>query len=568
MSTRAGRRRAGLLIPLFSCPSTTSWGIGDIGDIRPAAQWLQLAGVRVLQLLPLNEMASGQQSPYSAISAMAIDPIFIRVPDVPEFTAAGGEAMFSADDRALLERARGAARIDFAAVRRVKQVALGASFEWFDGHEWCRDTERARQLRAFLQQEAWWIADYALFRALHEREAHRPWTEWPAGLRDREPAALAEARRTLAREILYFQYLQWLADTQWQAARRAAARSGVELFGDLPFMVDGDSADVWARQDEFSLDASVGVPPDAFSATGQDWGMPPYRWDVIAQDNFEWLRHRARRSAALFDGYRVDHLVGFYRTYSRPRGGGEPMFSPPSEPEQLALGERTLAIFREPGAEIIAEDLGTVPDFVRASLGRLDIPGFRVFRWERYWDRPAHPFRDPIDYPVVSVATSGTHDTEPMAVWWEAASAEERQAVSDLPTVQALAGNRSIAGLPYDPDVRDVLLEALFAASSELLLIAVQDVFGWQDRINEPATVTDGNWTFRLPWPIDNLTGRPHVQERTETLRAWAGRHDRLGPMVEASIEAPLPVSVDADEGARLAGNVRVSISDSKTSSE
>ena len=134
-----------------------------------------------------------------------------------------------------------------------------------------------------------------------------------------------------------------------------------ELFGDVPFMVDLHSADVWTHQEQFELDRSVGVPPDAFSATGQDWGMPPYNWDAFAKSGFVWLHDRARRSAALYDGYRVDHLVGFYRTYSRPRAGeGEPVFSPVEEDDQLALGEQVLAIFREAGSEIIAEDLGTV----------------------------------------------------------------------------------------------------------------------------------------------------------------------------------------------------------------
>ncbi|MQA29763.1 MAG: 4-alpha-glucanotransferase [Luteitalea sp.] len=535
MSTRAGRRRAGLLMPLFSCPSSTSWGIGDIGDIGPATEWLRQAGLRVLQLLPLNEMASGQQSPYSAISAMAVDPIFIRVQDVPEFAAAGGPARFTTSERRLLDRARRAPRIDFAAVRRVKQAALGAAFEWFDRHEWRRDTERARELGAFVNRESWWLDDYSLFRALHEREQRRPWTEWPDTLRQRQPQALAEARRALAREIRYYQYLQWLADTQWRQARAAATRNGVELFGDLPFMVDGDSADVWARQDEFRLDASVGVPPDAFSATGQDWGMPPYRWDVIARTEFEWLRHRARRSAALYHGYRVDHLVGFYRTYARPRGGGGASFSPEREDDQLALGERALGIFREPGAEIIAEDLGIVPDFVRASLLRLGVPGFRVFRWERNWDQPLHPFRDVSDYPSFSVAASGTHDTEPLAVWWENAEPAERQAVAALPTVVALAGRRRVEDLPYNPIVRDLLLEALFASTSELLLVTIQDVFGWRDRINEPATVNERNWTFRLPWPVDTLAAQTDVRERTGTLRAWSEKYDRLGTGVGAA---------------------------------
>ena len=174
-----GRRRAGLLIPLFSCPSTASWGIGDIGDLESLTAWMADAGLRVLQLLPLNEMAPGQQSPYSAISAMAIDPIFIRVSAVPEFEALGGEAAISPDDRDALAVVRASSRIDHAAVRRVKQSALRAAFERFVDAEWRRDTERARALRGYLSEQAWWIEDYGLFRALHAREEERPWMKWP-----------------------------------------------------------------------------------------------------------------------------------------------------------------------------------------------------------------------------------------------------------------------------------------------------------------------------------------------------------------------------------------------------
>jgi 4-alpha-glucanotransferase len=292
-------------------------------------------------------------------------------------------------------------------------------------------------------------------------------------------------------------------------------------------MVDGDSADVWARQDQFRLDASLGVPPDAFSATGQDWGMPPYKWDAIAADDFRWLRNRARRNADLYDGYRVDHLVGFYRTYSRPRNGGEPSFSPSDESDQTALGEHILTLFRESGAEIIAEDLGTVPDFVRQSIGRLGVPGFKVFRWERYWHDEGQPFRDPSSYPVVSVAASGTHDTEPVAVWWETTTEDDRKKVGALPALQAVTG-----GVPleahFDARVRDTLLEVLFASASGLLINPVQDIFGWSDRINTPAKVDDANWTFRLPWPIDRVDEHADARERQQALRSWAERHGRL----------------------------------------
>ena len=535
-----GRRRAGLLVPLFSCPSSTSWGVGDIGDIPSAAAWLSAGGQQILQLLPMNEMAPGQQSPYSAISAMAIDPIFIRVPGVTDFEALGGEPCMPPDDRAFIDRARRAPRIDYESVRRVKRRALRAAFDRFVEAEWRRDTHRGRALRMFVSEQAWWIEDYSLFRAIHAREDERPWTEWPRDLQRRDPATIDRVRRELAGEVLFYQYLQWIAASQWRDARERSR--GVSLFGDLPFMVDGDSADVWARQHQFNLDVTIGAPPDAFSASGQDWGMPLYRWDVIAAEDFRWLRERARRSADLYDGYRVDHLVGFYRTYGNPKDGSRPFFSPADEPSQLALGERVLAIFREPGTEIVAEDLGTVPDFVRASLTRLGVPGFKVFRWERHWHTEGQPFRDPADYSPVSVATSGTHDTEPLAVWWERASEDERSKVNRLPTVQRVSGGADITKASFDTRLRDVLIESIMSSGSDIVLLPVQDVFGWPDRINEPAKVDDVNWTFRLPWPIDRMDEVPEARERQEQLRAWSVAYGRA-PRVQSSVNQSSVVS-------------------------
>jgi 4-alpha-glucanotransferase len=458
---------------------------------------------------------------------MAIDPIFIRVPAVPEFAAIGGESSLDAGDRANLDRARRASRVDYATVRRLKEGALAMAFERFREGEWRRDTNRARSLRAFLAAQAWWIDDYALFRAIHAREESRSWTGWPEPLRHRECEALDRARQELSREVLFHQYLQWVADAQWREARAGAAAHGVSLFGDLPFMVDGDSADVWAHQHQFRLDVSVGAPPDAFSASGQDWGMPAYHWDAIAADDFRWLRDRARRSADLYEGYRVDHLVGFYRTYGRPRDGGQPFFSPADEQAQLTLGERVLGIFSGAGAEILAEDLGIVPPFVRASLARLQVPGYRVLRWERLWHVDGQPFRDPLEYPARSVAASGTHDTETLAAWWDGAPGDERRKVGELPTIARIAGGAKLDLSQYDATVRDGLLEALFASESDLVLNPVQDVFGWRDRINEPATVTDSNWTFLLPWPCDRLDDVPEARERKAALRLWAERHGR-----------------------------------------
>ena len=520
-SSVVNARRSGILVPLFSIPSSRSWGIGEIADIEVFGAWLRAAGQNLWQLLPVNEMAEGQHSPYSALSAMAIDPIFISIDLVEDYAALGGEATMDESARLDLAGVRSTRTIDYDTVRALKDGALRASFERFLEAERAAGTARARRFAAFCEREAWWVTDYALFRALHARFVRRGWREWDEDLRRRDPAALERARRQEAREILFRQYLQWIAAEQWERAWRA---SGVMLCGDFPFMVSGDSADVWVHQDAFDLDASVGAPPDAFAPDGQDWGVPAYRWDVMRARDLAWLRERARRGAALFDGYRVDHLVGFYRTYVHP-AAGKPYFTPALEPDQTALGEQVLAALAAPGACIIAEDLGTVPVFVRASLARLGIPGHKVLRWERAWDEPARPFRDPAAYPAVSVATTGTHDTAPLAVWWDDLAPEDRAEVGKLPLLRALDIDWKMTG--YTAPVRDALLETMVASGSAFLLLPIQDVFGWRDRINVPGTVTDANWTWRMPWSVDTLDDEPEALERARTLSQISRRHRR-----------------------------------------
>jgi 4-alpha-glucanotransferase len=514
-------RHAGILVPLFSIPSSTSWGIGDITDLGRFARWLRDAGQDFVQLLPVTTVAEGETSPYSALSAMAIDHVYIGLDDLQDFRDIGGEHAMRGDLRARLERLRGARDIDYAKVRDLKGTALDAAFEHFQKQHWGRDTQKAAELRSFIEREQWWLDDYALFRALRKQNACRAWWEWDEGLRRRDPDALARARRSLAREVLRQQYLQWVADGQWHEVR---ADAGVGIFGDYPFMVSRDSADVWARQDEFLPEGSVGTPPDAFSETGQDWGLPVYRWDVMAANDFAWLRQRAARSASLYDGYRIDHLVGFYRTFVRPPRG-EPYFTPAEQPGQLALGERLMGIFQSSGPIIIAEDLGVIPDFVRASLSRLQVPGYRVLRWERDWHAPRKPFRDPAKWPEVSVGTSGTHDTEPLIEWWSNADADERREFLKLPQLARFGFKRDAV---FTPAFRDAILDTLFHSGARYLILPLGDVFGWPDRINTPAVVDESNWRWRLPWAVDRLGDEPVAQERAAFLRAGAERSRRL----------------------------------------
>lgn len=507
-------RHAGVMAPLFSLRGRGGWGIGEFRDLVPFAAWLASAGFDRLMLLPVGPLAGGDTSPYGAISAMAIDPIYIALDDVPEFTRGGGIAALTGEARHAIERARASTRVDYAAVRQAKNEALSRAFEIFAAEEWGGLSLRAAEFAGYLARERWWLDDYALYQALAHALGLPNWRDWPPPLRDRSPSALDEARRTLSKEVLRHQYLQWIAETQWRRARRDAASHGVTLYGDLPFMVSVAGPDVWVRPDEFMLDVRLGVPPDAFSATGQDWGLPTYLWSRIREGGYAWVRQRARRMAALYDGYRVDHLVGLYRTFGRPPGG-EAFFNPSEEPAQITQGETLLSMFRESGAAIIAEDLGVVPDFVRASLARLGVPGCKVLRWERDWHEDGQPFVNPTRYPAASAAMSGTHDTETLAGWWTNGTAEERTAIAQLTGLSSI-------DQPWSVELHERLLAALYAAGSDELFLPLPDVFGWFDRINVPATVGDHNWTWRLPWNVEALGDQPDVARAAALSRRLA----------------------------------------------
>jgi 4-alpha-glucanotransferase len=512
-------RHVGVNVPLFSLRSSDGWGIGEVGDMATFAAWLGDAGFDRLMLLPLGTMPWGQTSPYSAVSTLAIDPLYINLNAVPDFERAGGIAHLSPESRAAIDAARRSPVVRHDLVLRAKDEALASAFQAFVAHEWAQLTPRAGDLAAYIARERWWLDDYALFQAVSAAHGRRGWREWPEGLRDREPHALDEARRQLGRDVLQEQYRQWIAETQWQAARAAARCHGVEVIGDLPFVAATDSPEIWAHADQFRLDVSVGVPPDAFSPTGQDWGLPMYRWDVIRANGYGWLRQRARRMAALYDGVRADHAIGLYRTYGRS-GDGEPFFSPADEPSQIAQGQAVLRILRESGLSLIAEDLGVVPDFLRPSLAALGVPGCRVFRWERDWHAPGAPFLEPSTFPAVSAAMTGTHDTEPLAAWWVSIGEDDRAAVLRLEGLSSFASNGP--NQPWTPALRDSFLELAYRSGSNDLFLPVQDLFGWLDRVNVPGTVGPENWTWCLPWPVDQLRTSATGQGRALFLRRLA----------------------------------------------
>jgi len=494
-------RRAGILLPLFSLRSPRDWGVGELGDLGRWCAWQASAGHTVLQLLPIAEIGGHESSPYAALSAFALDPLYLALGEVEDFAAAGGEAALGTAARRDLETARAARTIDRERIRRVKGEALALAYAHFQAHEAASGSRRSRAFERFVEAERWWLDDYVLFRALARQHDERAWTEWPVELRTRNPVALEHARLALAPVRRFLAWVQWQLAGQWERARRDALAAGVQVFGDIPFMVSGNSADVWARPHEFRLDATIGAPPDAFSPEGQDWGLPIIRWDVMRSGDHAWWRDRCRRAAALFDGVRLDHVLGYYRVYERPCEG-PPFFDPADEGAQRARGEALLEVAAEAAGslELIGEDLGSVPDFVRQSLARLAVPGFRVLRWEHDWG----VFRDPRGYPELSVATSGTHDTSSLATWWEdELTPEGRRALGLLPSFRTLRDGRE----RLTPPVHAALLAGLYDAGSALVVLPFMDAYGGKERINVPSTVSAANWSYRVPWNVDELRG-------------------------------------------------------------
>ncbi|MCB9750597.1 MAG: 4-alpha-glucanotransferase [Myxococcales bacterium] len=333
-------------------------------------------------------------------------------------------------------------------------------------------------------------------------------------------AARASPLRSRARHrdaIDYHAFKQWVLHAQWSRAREQLAGLGVELMGDLPFGVTADSVDVWTERALFRRDRSLGAPGDQFDEDGQDWMLPAYDWQALARDDYGWMRRRLGYAGALFDRVRVDHLVGLFRSYSRPATGLRDAddklvpgsFDPPEEAAQRRQGAAVLQAMIEAagraGATLVAEDLGCIPDYVPEVMKRLALPGYRVLIWERDDDG----FRDPRAYPRRSVACFATHDTAPVAAWWRALADAEREQVRarcranlsamSLETESALTRER------FTPAVHAALLELIQGAASELTLLLIQDVLGSPARINTPATVGPHNWRYRLPAPVERL---------------------------------------------------------------
>ncbi len=406
-------RRAGVAVPLFSVYSENSVGIGEIPDIALLADWCCKAGMSLLQLLPLND-AGFRFTPYDAESSFALDPVYLSLENLAEIKK---PAMARKLARLRKDFPLNTLKVNYG----IKSRKLVLLREIFDKHA---DVKSAGFER-FKREQAFWLPDYALFKAAKSVYTNRSWEDWDEPLRLRQSAALAALAKKHARTILFQEWLQYQLFLQFTEARRKAHAKGVWLMGDLPFLVSRDSAEVWAHPEYFKLELASGAPPDLYFALGQRWGMPPYRWEAIAAKGYDYVVQKLRYAENFYDLYRIDHVVGIFRVWTVPVSepaeyhGSRGVFDPADESLWEAQGRRLLGLMIDSTSMMpCAEDLGVVPDCAVRVLREFGIPGMDVQRWTRDWGQ-SYEFKAPQAYRPISIALVTTHDMASFKVWWE-----------------------------------------------------------------------------------------------------------------------------------------------------
>jgi 4-alpha-glucanotransferase len=562
------KKIAGILVPLFALRTENDLGIGDVAALREFIEWAGAIGFGLVQLLPINEIG-GDNSPYNAISSVAIEPMTLHLaPGSPEELRE--EDFGTVTSKVNLTSLRRGA-VKYHRVRKLKRELLERAFENFQ----TRATEsRQRAFAEFCHANSQWLEPYSFFRALMEVNGEREtWDEWQPEHRAEESARTwlaaqsADERKHFAALENFFCYVQWIAHLQWRELSKLAEKRGVALMGDVPFGISYYSADVFTHRDIFALDWSGGAPPERYfkddeftQKWGQNWGIPLYRWDAMRACDFQWWRQRIRGVKRIFHIFRIDHILGFYRIYAfpwRPKenaeflplnweqmlertGGKKPHFAPrdDSTVENCEAngreGEAYLRIVLEESGStrVTGEDLGTVPDYVRPSLQSLGIAGFKIPQWEVKNDRvvPGE------NYERLSVTTYATHDHKPIRQLWAEADGKSgpaaEQARADLIRIARFASIEPREGLNYLRDFYPAIMRALFKSNAWIAVPMITDLLGRRYRFNVPGTADPGNWTRRLSSTVTKLGKSREVRRQMKIIRDLLKASSRL---VEAS---------------------------------
>lgn len=469
------RRAAGVLLHPTSLPGR--FGVGDLGPPADAfLDWVASAGLGLWQVMPLGPTGYWN-SPYNNLSAFAGNSLLIS----PEQLVADGLLPAAA-----LEETPPfpADHVDFGPVIIWKRRLLRTSWKYALANR----RSLREELRAFEEDPAQkhWLSDWTLFASLIGRNRAIAWTDWPREIVEREPAALDAARRELAGQIEFRTYRQWLFFSQWARVKREANRRGIRIVGDLPIYVAFGSADVWANRRFFTVGTNgrqrtvAGVPPDYFSPTGQLWGNPLYRWDVLSEDGYGWWIDRLRHNFRLADLVRIDHFRGLSAYWEVNAGETTAMNGRWVKGPGLALFSEVRRALGDPA--IVAEDLGSIDDDVKALLSATGFPGMSVLQFAFGDDDSLYL---PHHHTPNSVVYTGTHDNDTTRGWWEALDSTTRGKVRDYLGTDG----REIA---WD------LIRAAFTSVAERAIVPMQDVagLGTEARMNTPGR-PDGNWTWR-----------------------------------------------------------------------
>jgi 4-alpha-glucanotransferase len=483
------QRRAGILLHPTSLPGSV--GNGDLGaDAHRFVDFLAQAGFSVWQMLPLGP-THHDGSPYHALSLHAGNPILISLDRLVEW--------------GWLEADKPDSTVNAITYRLDRLTQAHTTFMQRASESEIQDFEK------FINAQTHWLEDYALYRVLRREYSGQAWFQWPAPLRDREPEALAAVRMRLIDEIAHVYFEQFVFERQWQALRACAAEHNVLLFGDMPIFVAHDSVDVWMQREYFRLDDSgqptvvAGVPPDYFSAQGQRWGNPLYRWKRMQTDGFRWWIARMTTEFRRFDLLRVDHFRGFEACWEIPAADDTAVNGRWVKAVGEALFEVLLSHFGT--LPLVAEDLGMITPEVYALRDKFELPGMEIlqFAFDSDADNPYLPH----NHCKRSVVYTGTHDNDTTLAWFENLPAERQ-----LRVVEYL-------GYPHEP-MPWPLVRAALASVSQLAIVPMQDILalGRGQRMNTPGT-TEGNWSWRFGW--EQLP--PDLPER---LRRMAGMYGRV----------------------------------------
>ena len=473
------KRGSGILLHITSLPN--SFGIGDFGpEAYRSVDFLAQAKQSFWQILPLNPIdpAFGS-SPYHSISAFAFSPLFIS----PELMVKEG-LLLDSDLEPLPHFFQG--RVDYPAVISYKKKLFHRAFERF------QTKKKEEEYAQFCAENAYWIDDFALFVALKNHLQGKIWSDWPHEIRDRNPEAIHTVKKKLYSVMEREKFLQYLFIQQWSALREYCHQKGIRIIGDMPIYVDYDSVDCWTHPNLFKLDrekhpyAVAGVPPDYFSATGQLWGNPLYRWDVLRQRGYDWWIQRMERNLKTFDLVRIDHFRGFVGYWEVPAA------------EDSALNGRWIEApaydffhhlkEKYPDLPFIAEDLGTITPDVRKVMEHFGFPGMKVLLFAFGEENPMHPYL-PHTYEKNCVVYTGTHDNNTARGWFDKeARPDEKRRLS-----QYLGHEVS------EQDIHWELIKMAMISVANTVIIPMQDVLGLgpEARMNRPATTT-GNWQWRL----------------------------------------------------------------------